>query len=297
MIASLENLRCFSEAARLLNFRAAARSVALTPAALGQRVRQLEEQIGRPLFQRTTRKVLLTEAGAALIPYARRTLASAEECLRAARGEIGPAPVEIMLGTRHELGMSWVLPMLPALRAAQPGLTLHLYFGHSADLIHRVHNLEIDCAVGSMNVTDPKVESVRLHREDYVFVGKPSVLRRTPLRSSADAERHTLIDTNAALSLFRYWRDAPGGGDRLRFGRVLVMTTIAAIRALVLAGEGVAVLPAYLVAGDLRARRLTRIFSSVKPRSDHFRLLFRADDPRRATFLRIAGTMQKTPLR
>jgi DNA-binding transcriptional LysR family regulator len=297
MIASLDNLRCFSEAARLLNFRAAARAVALTPAALGQRIRQLEDQIGRPLFQRTTRKVVLTEAGAALVPHARRALAAADECLRAARGEIGPAPMEITIGTRHELGMSWILPMLPALRAAQPGLTLHMYFGHGADLIRRVHNLEIDCAVGSMSVTDPQLESVRLHPEDYLFVGRPSLLARTPLRTAAHAERHTLIDTNAALSLFRYWRDAPGGGDRLRFGRVVVMTTIAAIRALVLAGDGVAVLPAYLVAPDLRAGRLKRIFPSVKPLSDHFRLLFRTDDLRRATFLRIAETMQRTPLR
>jgi DNA-binding transcriptional LysR family regulator len=297
MIASLENLRCFSEAARLLNFRAAARSVALTPAALGQRIRQLEDQIGRPLFQRTTRKVVLTEAGAALVPHARRTLEAAEECLRVARGEVGPTPIDLTLGTRHELGMSWILPMLPALRAAQPGLTIHMYFGSSSDLIRRVHSLEIDCAVGSMSLADPKLEAVRLHREDYIFVGKPSLLARTPLRSDAHAARHTIIDTTPSLSLFRYWRDAPGGGDRLAFGRVLVMTTIAAIRALVLAGEGIAVLPAYLVAPDLRAKRLQRIFPSVTPLSDHFRLLFRADDLRRATFLRIAETMQRNPLR
>ena len=44
-LPSLDALRCFAEAARLLNFRAAARSVGLTPAALGQRVRQLEDQL------------------------------------------------------------------------------------------------------------------------------------------------------------------------------------------------------------------------------------------------------------
>src|SRR5262244_2507650 len=98
MLPQLESLHCFAEAARLLNFRATARAVALTPAALGQRIRQLEDQLGAPLFHRTTRKVVLTQAGLALQPYARRTLEAANDCLRAGRGQVGPVPVELTLG-------------------------------------------------------------------------------------------------------------------------------------------------------------------------------------------------------
>jgi len=70
MLPSIESLRCFTAAAKLLNFRAAARSVALTPAAFGQRIKQLEEQLGTSLFHRTTRSVRLTESGLALLPAA-----------------------------------------------------------------------------------------------------------------------------------------------------------------------------------------------------------------------------------
>jgi DNA-binding transcriptional LysR family regulator len=296
MLPQLESLHCFAEAARLLNFRATARAVALTPAALGQRIRQLEDQLGAPLFHRTTRKVVLTQAGLALLPYARRALAAAAECMRAARGEIGPAPLDLTLGTRHELGMSWLVPLLPRLRSAQAGLTVHLYFGSSADLILRVRNLEIDCAIGSMHLADPRLDSIRLHREDYKFVGSPRLLRQRPLKKDADAAAHTLVDSNASMSLFGYFRAAPGGGDRLRFGKVLGMGTIAAIRALVLDGEGVAVLPAYLVEPDLRARRLVPIFPAVKLVSDWFRLVFRADDPRRSLYQTLAQTLLEQPL-
>src|SRR5688572_31564825 len=120
----IDALRCFAEAARLLNFRAAARAVGLTPAALGQRIKQLEDQLGTRLFHRTTRSVVLTRAGLDLVPYVKRALEAAHECVRAGRGELGPAPVELVLGTRHELGLSWIVPMLPRLRAAQPGLTI-----------------------------------------------------------------------------------------------------------------------------------------------------------------------------
>src|SRR6185503_17822397 len=118
-LPALDSLRCFAEAARLLNFRAAARAVALTPAALGQRIQQLEAQLGRPLFHRTTRRVTLTEAGLALLPHAQTALAAADACLRAGRGETGPPPQELVLGTRHELGMSWIVPMLPLLRSEE----------------------------------------------------------------------------------------------------------------------------------------------------------------------------------
>src|SRR5438552_6560345 len=104
MLPSVESLRCFAAAARLLNFRAAARSVGLTRPALGQRIRQLEEQLDAQLFQRTTRSVTLTTAGLSLLPHAEKTLALAAECVRAARGETGPPPAEITLGTRQELG-------------------------------------------------------------------------------------------------------------------------------------------------------------------------------------------------
>src|SRR5688572_16866438 len=116
-LPALDSLRCFVEAARLLNFRAAARAVALTPAALGQRIRQLEEQVGTRLFHRTTRSVVLTEPGLALVPYAQRALASAADCLRAGRGEVGPSALELVVGTRHELGLSWLTPILPDLEA------------------------------------------------------------------------------------------------------------------------------------------------------------------------------------
>ncbi len=296
-IPTIDSLLAFSEVARWLSFRAAARALALTPTALGQRVRQLEERVGRPLFLRTTRRVSLTEAGLALVPAAQAAIAATGDCLRAGRGETGPPPQDLVVGTRHELGMSWIMPLLPLVRRARPELTLHVYFGSGPDLLLRVRAGEVSCAVGSMRVDDPALDSVRLHREDYVFVAAPMLLRRRPLRRAADAERHTLIDERPALPLFSYWRDAAGGAMPLRFGRVIHFGTIAAIRAGVLAGDGVAVLPHYLVDGDLRARRLAVVFPRVRPLHDYFRLIFRADDPRAALYRALGALMATVPLR
>jgi DNA-binding transcriptional LysR family regulator len=297
MPLSLESLKCFAEAARLLSFRAAARSVSLSPPAFGQRIRQLEMELDVRLFHRTTRTVLLTEEGVRLLPHARRALEAAAECHRVHGGTPAPAPVEVVLGTRHELGLSWIVPMLKSLAEAQEGLTVHLYFGSGADLLARVRGVAIDCAVTSTRLTDAKLDSIRLHREDYVFVGAPRLMKRTPLRRAEDAHAHTLYDITEELPLFRYWRDAPGGIDSLRFGRIVQLGTIAAIRELVLHGDGVAVLPLYLVAADLRRRRLVTILPRITPLFDYFRLVFRVDDPRRALYAKLAAVMNAAPLR
>jgi LysR family glycine cleavage system transcriptional activator len=297
VLPSLDSLRCFTAAARLLNFRAAARSVALTPAALGQRIHQLEEQLGVVLFHRTTRAVSLTEAGLALIPFAEQCLAAARDCVRAARGETGPPPMEIVIGTRHELGLSWMVPQLDRLSQIYPSLDLHLYFGSGPDLLLRVRTMEIDCAVTSSRFTDPKLDSARLHQEDYVFVGSEALLRRQPLLRDEDAKTHTLLDASPDLPLFRYFRDAPGGGDRLTFARIVRLGSIDAIRQRVVANAGVAVLPEYLVRDELRAKKLRRIFPNVTPISDYFRLVFRADDARRPVYIKLAQSMLESPLR
>lgn len=298
MLPSIDSLRCFTAAAKLLNFRAAARSVALTPAAFGQRIKQLEEQLGAPLFQRTTRSVRLTESGLALLPAAERCLLAAAECVRVgAAGSRSLAPMDVTIGTRHELGLSWILPQLDALTKAQPWLRLHLYFGSGADILLRVRSMEIECCVTSSRLVDPKLDSLRLHREDYVFVGATALLEKKPLKRAEDAKEHTLLDTDETLSLFRYFRDAPGGGDHLQFAHAVRLGTIEAIRTRVLQHAGVAVLPEYLVRKDIASGKLTKILPSVALVHDFFRLVFRADDPRRPIYEQIAKQMSATPLK
>jgi LysR family transcriptional regulator, glycine cleavage system transcriptional activator len=293
----IESLRCFEAAAQLSSFRAAARAVGLTPAALGQRIAKLEDQLGARLFQRTTRTVSLTASGLELLPRARETLASATECVRAARGEAGLPPAELTVGTRHELGQSFILPELRALEAAHDGLRLHVYFGSGPDLLLRLRSREIDCAVTSARLTDPLLDSVRMHREDYAFVASARLLSRHPLRRADHAAHHTLLDIAADLPLYRYFRDAPRAGEPLRFGRVRFIGGIGGMHQLVRAGDGIAVLPLYMVRADLKRGRLRRIRPSVRPLHDYFRLVFRRDDARRSVYERLAVALTARPLR
>lgn len=295
-LPSIESLRCFEAAARFLNFRAAARSVALTPAAFGQRIRQLEDELGEVLFIRTTRSVRLSIAGVRLLPRAKRALDAVAECASstAASGEL--PPMSLLVGTRHELGVSWLLPQIDRLDVAHPFLDLNLYFGSGGDLINRVRNGDIDCAVTSSAIADPKVDAIRLHREEYVFVGASSLLATTPLRKVGDAAHHTLVDSDDSLPLFRYWREAPNG-QPLPFAKLSRFGTIEAMHVRIRQGAGVGVLPTYLVRRDLERRRLKVLFPNVTPLHDWFRLVFRAQDSRRAVFELLGKSLAAAPLR
>jgi LysR family glycine cleavage system transcriptional activator len=296
MLLNLESLSYFVRAATSPSFRAAARSVALSPAAFGDRIRRLEEELGSKLFQRTTRRVALTPEGARLLPQARRCLEEAERC-RAVIGSVTGPPFDLVIGTRFELGMSWLLPSLGQLERKRPSRLLHLCFGDTPDIVPRILRDEIDCMVTSARLVVPGLGVARLHEEEYVFVGAPALLGKRPLARPEDAARHMLLDVSGDLPLFRYFLDARPAHELWSFERVQHLGGIGAIRARAVEGAGVAVLPRYFVARDLEAKRLRRLFPGTKLPSDWFRLIFRAGQPRERELRELAADLSKIPLR
>lgn len=288
----LESLACVDALARTLRFRVAAKSVALSPAAFGKRVADVETALRAQLFFRTTRRVQLTPQGEALLPRIRKLLQDAADL--AAPGRRAEAGVDVVIGTRHELGMSWLLPARAALKEALPHATVHLRFGNTDELEAAVLGLRADAIIVSRTPSTRRLDALPLHDETYALVASPKLLKKKPLRDDEDAASHVLVDGDDSLPLYGYARRA---GATLRFASILQMGTIAAIRAVVLAGEGVAVLPTYFVAADLRARRLVQPLAQLPIDADRFRLIFRADDPQRPLFARMAATLRRQPLR
>jgi LysR family glycine cleavage system transcriptional activator len=295
-LPDLLNLRCFEAAARTLNFRAAARQVALTPAAFGVRIKALEEQLGAELFVRTTRKVALTSQGLTLLPQARKVLVEAGECVRLVQGQSSGPPIELTIGTRFELGLSWLQPALERLSPALPHMSLHLYFGSGPDLLARLRAGQLDCAVTSARLPDPSLDSVALHEERYAFVGATGLLERQTLLRRRDAIRHVLLDVDAELPLYRYLREAPSLRGSMQFASMRYLGLGEAIRRAVLAEQGVAVLPEYMIEADLAEGRMTRLLRRVELLRDHFRLVFRNEDLRRERFAELGSALRSEPL-
>jgi len=84
----LTALRAFEAAARNLSFKAAAAELSLTPTAISHQVRVLEEVLGRPLFRRRPRPLILTEAGKTLFPVIRDGLDAFAEAIMTVRDRV-----------------------------------------------------------------------------------------------------------------------------------------------------------------------------------------------------------------
>lgn len=296
MLPDLESLRCFDAAATHLSFRVAARAVALSPAALGDRIKRLEEQLAAPLFVRTTRRVALTPAGHRLVAQARRVLDEAGKCRHVASDDTTAIPFELTIGTRFELGISWLTPLLDALKERAPARQLHLVFGDSPDLLEKTHKGAVDATVTSARLGTARFAYALLHEERYVFVGAPSLVDERPLKRADDARVHTLIDAGEGLPLFRYLRDASPADEPWTFSGVELLGAIGAIRLRVLAGAGVAVLPHYLVEPDLAKGTLRELLPRRALDSDHFRLVWREGHPMEHELHALAADMRVFPL-
>lgn len=296
-LAPIESLECFLAACSFMNFAKASQSVHLSPAAFGQRIRQLEEAVGTALFLRTTRRVELTDAGRRLVPVVETIVAGVAALPGTAQDEDLAVARHITIGTRHELGMSWLLPLLPRLEALHPGLRIHLHFADSQELLQLLGTGDIDAAVASVRLASRRLAYEMLHEERYQLVASCKLIRQQKLQKMSNLLDQTLIDSNATLPLARYWLDADGERTRLQFRDLRYLGTISAIREYVRQGAGVAVLPSYFVERDIERGRLGVLFPRRKLQTDYFRLLYASKTQKSSLFASLAQLMRETPLR
>lgn len=120
----------------------AAGHVGRTQAALSLQMRRLEEQVGEALFERASRRLVLTEAGEVLADYARRILALNDEAQQAVRAT--RLSGQLRFGASQDFGESWLPPVLAQFRKAHPSVALEIRVDGGTRLVAAVEAGEID---------------------------------------------------------------------------------------------------------------------------------------------------------
>lgn len=143
----LRHLRYFVAVAEELHFTRAARRLHIAQQPLSAAIARLEQQLGVKLLARTTRRVELTEAGAALLDPARAALEAVEEALAAARaagrGEVGELVIGLSSGAWYGLE-----PLFDAVRERHGGVRLHVRQQSTRPLLDDLRAGDLDVAVG-----------------------------------------------------------------------------------------------------------------------------------------------------
>src|ERR1700674_1173533 len=123
-LPSLDLLKGFEAAARLLSFTKAGEELYLTQSAVGRQILELEGQLGVPLFERRHRSLVLTEAGHALYPAAAQVLAT----MRAVTERLRVVPGRRMLSvtTTQSFASLWLIPRLAGFTRAHPEVDVRI---------------------------------------------------------------------------------------------------------------------------------------------------------------------------
>jgi DNA-binding transcriptional LysR family regulator len=142
-----QNLKAFINVASSGSFSEAADRLYLTQSAISKRISQLEQQMGKKLFDRIARQVTLTEAGKELLPRARRILQEYENALQAINDLSGDASGTLRLAISHHLGLHRLPPILKQFAQQYPNVTLDIEFMDSEKAYEQVLHGQSEVAV------------------------------------------------------------------------------------------------------------------------------------------------------
>lgn len=183
----LRYLKSFLLAAKLLNFSEAARQMCITQSTFSQTIKQLENELGSALFFRNSHEVSLTEAGLELLPFAEKTVQSAEDCARRMEDLRGLRCGTLNIGVTHSFNMV-MHETLKEFIHRYPGISLSVVYKPMTELLDRLSRRELDFVLSFRpQGSYPEIESHILF-EDHLSV----VVRRDhPL---AKKEQVTLSD-------------------------------------------------------------------------------------------------------
>ena len=269
------------------SFVRAAEHCRVAQPSLSAQVRKLESWIGIAIFERTTRRVLVTAEGQAFIEQARRVLTEARLLFTIARRSDEPFGGSLRLAAISTLGPYLFPKILPGLRKKYPNLGLVLSEGLTGDLVPKLIDGEIDAVLLSLPQTDPALAIAPIFSEPFLLAcpeGHPATRKGGPTWDGLDVDERLLLEEGHCLREQALAAcSAAGRSNRLA-------TSLETLKYMVAAGEGCTLVPALAV-----FKRDAVVYSRL-PRTTYSRkigLAWRRSDPRATEFSALAGKLKQ----
>lgn len=254
-------LKVFREAARAGSFTRSSERLHLSQSTISLHIKKLEEEFGVPLFLRTKRRVQLSEAGKRLLPYVDRIFQEIKNADMAVKdlGEMECGAIRLGSGGTT---VTYVLPkVLRAFQSRYPQIELIVTTGSTEELARAVHQQTLDLAIVMQPVQSSlAVEILPVLREELVYaIGSGHKIATKSALDPEDILEAPMISflRGSAMQIVvdQYFR-AMGVVPRI----TMEMENTEAIKALVRAGLGAAILPLCCVAGSQKSEiRVLRI--------------------------------------
>lgn len=256
----LKALRAFEAAGRLLSLSKAADELHVTPGAVSQQVKLLEDFLSARLFKRVHRQILLTDTGKALLPGLSNAFDQIITALDTVKEADRDKPVTVSVVP--SLASKWLVPRLRHFSERHPEIEVRIETSHHVtDLVHS----DIDMGIRFGKGQYPGLRSDLLFCQEVFPVCSPKLLEEGhPLKHPSDLRYHKLLhndteepDTN--WPDWEMWLLAAGVADA-GFARGPVSLQYELLIEAVLQGQGIALLGSVPIKDDLSAGRLVKPF-------------------------------------
>ncbi|HXD38032.1 MAG TPA: LysR substrate-binding domain-containing protein [Rhodanobacter sp.] len=259
-------LQQFVLIARVGNLSRAAAQANLTVSALSHQMRQLEERLGRRLFERGPRGVTLTVEGCALLEAVGGHVDGIEQALAAYRTRHHDA---LTLSASPGIMSSWLVPRLPRLVAAHPELELTL---QSGSVLVNFAREPVDAGLRYGRGEWPGLHSERLFGEWIAPVAAPELVAQMGDADPCDLSCWPLLGEPASSTRWRDWFDHHGGTQPQRY--VAQFDSLDALRHAALEGLGVALGRMVTSKSLIDAGRLQVLGDNYLPVSEAYWLVY-----------------------
>lgn len=257
-MGELESIRVFLAVTEHRSFARAARALAMTPASVTRAVAALEDRLGVQLFKRTTRQVSLTSAGAVYAARVAQPVAALSGAADATRESLGLTSGVIRVSVPSSLGLRMLPAVLSQFAAIHPQTVVALTLSDSfVDIVEDDFDLAI-------RISGPPGDKSTIWRKitpiPRLLVAAPDYLtaRGTP-RTPEDLTAHACLSYSVGPQP-EEWKLSRGQSHRTHVAAGAFCANNGDFLArLALNGEGIALLPRFIVAEDLEAGRLTPV--------------------------------------
>ncbi len=251
----LNALRAFEAAARHLSFTRAAGELHVTQAAVSHQVKALEEHLGRKLFRRLNRALLLTDDGQAYLPSISRAFTLLNDATNDLLTKQAPGPLTV--SALPSFAARWLVPRLGRFRQIRPDIDLRI--DPSAELSDFAGG-DVDVGIRYGRGKYPGMRADWLMTEDIFPVCSPALLEGPhPLRDPRDLQHQVLLHDDGHGD-WRTWLLA-AGVDRVDPARGPIFTDSSMLIQAAMAAQGVALARGVVAADELAAGRLVRPFT------------------------------------
>ena len=171
----IRQLKAFLAIAEAKTFTAGARRVNVTQAAISMQIRQLEDEVGLPLFTRTPRRVILTEAGEHLLERARKILREHDAAVAEIAELAGAEHGRLRIGSASAMFATMQLPtILQNLKQRFPNAEITVSSGTSQTLVDKILHGEIDISFVSLPVDNSHIMTELLFSDEIVAIAHPA---------------------------------------------------------------------------------------------------------------------------